>query len=140
MSAVVVGLCALSFTAGCVLTSAMLRRERPPVSAPEPVVRAPEPAVDERWPPEDYATRPIHRNPVLGIPTALPAPEPARPALTLVPDQEFDHLSEPEEPTPLDEVRHMHVVRDVPAPAVDGQTDGRVDQVDERPARRESNR
>jgi hypothetical protein len=139
MSAVVVGLCALSFAAGSVVTAAVLRRERTPVAAPEPVVWAPEPTADPGWPPEDYVTRPIHRNPVLGLPTALPAPSPgsARPALALVPDQGVDRLSEPEKPSPLDEVRHMHVVRDVPAPEVDGQADG---QTDERPARRESNR
>ncbi|WP_158843317.1 hypothetical protein [Saccharothrix deserti] len=100
--AVVFGLCALSFAAGCVLTAVMLRRDR----TPEPVTDARVPTMNLRLPPEDYATRPIHRNPVMGIPTALPPPEPARPTLVLVPDLE------PEEPVRQDEVRRMHVVRD----------------------------
>ncbi|MEU4739979.1 hypothetical protein AB0G02_05860 [Actinosynnema sp. NPDC023658] len=83
--AVVFGLCALSFAAGCVLTAVMLRRDQPPEQAPEPVEDPPAPRFEPRFPPEEYATRPIHRNPVVGIPTALPAPEPARPNLVLVP-------------------------------------------------------
>lgn len=86
--AVVFGLCALSFAAGCVLTAYMLRREpeppAPPVAAPE--VPQVELKLDVVWPPEDYATKPIHRNPVMGLPVTERPTEPARPALTLVPD------------------------------------------------------
>lgn len=104
----VFGLCALSFAAGCVLTAVMLRREQPPGPESEPVVDPPEPGVRLQWPPEEYTTRPIHRNPVIGIPAALPAREPGRPTLALVPDPD------PEEPVQLDEVRRMRVVRGLP--------------------------
>ncbi|XVV02382.1 hypothetical protein ACQPW3_34210 [Actinosynnema sp. CA-248983] len=88
--AFVFGLCALSFAAGCVLTAYMLRREpepeRPPAPAPElPPVEL---KLDVVWPPEDYATKPIHRNPVMGLPVTERPAEPARPALTLVPELE----------------------------------------------------
>ncbi|GAA1336510.1 hypothetical protein [Saccharothrix algeriensis] len=83
--AFVFGLCALSFAAGCVLTACMLRREPEPPE-PEPVAERPEPPrLDLRWPPEDYATKPIHRNPVVGLPLSAPPAEQVRPALTLVP-------------------------------------------------------
>lgn len=108
--AFVFGLCALSFAAGCALTAVMLRREQPPEPVPEPVVDVRVPTLDLVWPPEDYTTRPIHRNPVIGTLTALPAP--ARPVLALVPDPE----PEPEKPVRQDEVRRMHVVRDTPEP------------------------
>lgn len=113
--AVAFGLCALSFAAGCVVTAVMLRREQPPPLAPEvepppsPVV-AVEPPAEARWPPEDYVGKPIHRNPVMGLPTALPAPEPTRPVLVLVPGLE---PGEPVEPT---RVRRMRVVPDPPEP------------------------
>lgn len=126
--ALVVGLCVLSFAAGCALTAVVRRRGRTrvpaPLPAPEPVVAPPAPPMDLRLPPEDYATRPIHRNPVMGIPAALPASEPTRPLLSLVPD--LDAESEPEVPTPQDQVRRMRVVRDAPEP--------------DEPTRRESNR
>ncbi|ONI83340.1 hypothetical protein ALI22I_32960 [Saccharothrix sp. ALI-22-I] len=98
----------MSFAAGCALTAVMLSRERTPEPAPEPVVDVRLPTLDLVWPPEDYTTKPIHRNPVMGIPAALPAP--SRPALALVPDPE------PEVPVRQDEVRRMHVVRDTPEP------------------------
>ncbi|RKT57188.1 hypothetical protein [Saccharothrix australiensis] len=82
--AFVFGLCALSFAAGCVLTAYMLRREPEPEPTPPPVWRA-EPKLDLRLPREEYATRPIHRNPVVGLPITAPPEEPTRPALTLVP-------------------------------------------------------
>ena len=127
--ALVAGLCGLSFAAGCVLTAAVLGRERPPVPAPEPVAAPPAPTLNLRLPPDDYATKPIHRNPVMGIPTALPAADPPRPALALVPDPgpEQDPGPDPERPVEQDQVRHMRVVRDVSEP-----------EPDEQPTRRES--
>ncbi|QQQ75332.1 hypothetical protein IOD16_30180 [Saccharothrix sp. 6-C] len=117
--AVVVGSCALSFAAGCVLTAIMLRREQPPEPAAHPVPAAPAPLFEPRFPPEDYATRPIHRNPVMGFPTALPAPErlrsaplPPRPNLVVVPDP----VAEGGKSARPDEVRRMHVVRAEPEP------------------------
>ncbi|GAA0263290.1 hypothetical protein GCM10010492_75440 [Saccharothrix mutabilis subsp. mutabilis] len=102
--AFVFGLCALSFAAGCVLTAYMLRREpepeTPPAVAPEPPPV--ELKLDVVWPPEDYATKPIHRNPVLGLPVTERPAEPARPALTLVPDLQ-PVVDEPE-PRPLEVV------------------------------------
>ena len=112
--AVVFGLCALSFAAGCVLTAVMLRREPPPEPAPEPETERPAPRFEARFPlpSEDYATRPIHRNAVMGLPTALPAPSPTRPNLVVVPDPEPTEL-----PVRQDAARRMHVVRTGPAPA-----------------------
>ncbi|WP_447009408.1 hypothetical protein [Saccharothrix hoggarensis] len=110
--ALVIGLCALSFAAGCVVTAVMLRRERTPEPEVRPEGPPPIPDVELRWPPEDYVTKPIHRNPVMGIPTALPPPEPSRPTLVVVPDPEPE--DETEEPVRQDEVRRMRVVRDVP--------------------------
>ncbi|GAB2984114.1 hypothetical protein [Saccharothrix stipae] len=111
--AVVFGMCALSFAAGCVLTAVMLRRDQPPEPAPRPAAPvSPAPVFEPQFPPEDYVTRPIHRNPVVGVPVALPAPEPARPNLVLVTDARPGAAK----PVRLDEVRRMHVVRagDVP--------------------------
>ncbi|MEU7530642.1 hypothetical protein AB0A74_33275 [Saccharothrix sp. NPDC042600] len=102
--AFVFGLCALSFAAGCVLTAYMLRREpepeAPPAVAPEPPPV--ELKLDVVWPPEDYATKPIHRNPVLGLPVMERPAEPARPALSLVPD--LQPVVEESEPRPLEAV------------------------------------
>ncbi|MEV8441265.1 hypothetical protein AB0425_28135 [Actinosynnema sp. NPDC051121] len=113
--AVVFGLCALSFAAGCVLTAVMLRRDQPPEPTPEPApAPPPPPRFEPRLPPDDYATKPIHRNPVMGLPTALPAPRPARPNLVLVPDPPPGA----ELPVRQDAVRRMHVVRPDPAPVV----------------------
>ncbi|MGM1063690.1 hypothetical protein [Saccharothrix sp. Mg75] len=114
--AFVFGLCAVSFAAGCALTVAVLRRG--PAPEDEPVRRTalvePEARVAEQpWPPEDYATRPIHRNPVLGIPRALPA----QPRLSVVPDPE------PERPVASEAVRRIHLVRDPPEPARHGDAD-----------------
>ncbi|GGP46746.1 hypothetical protein [Saccharothrix coeruleofusca] len=89
-AAVVLGLCALSFAVGCVLTAVMLRRteaeevERaeegedgmvtepaPAEPAPPQPAPAPEPdgeRLELRWPEDDFATRPIFRNPVVGLP------------------------------------------------------------------------
>jgi hypothetical protein len=85
--AFVFGLCALSFAAGCVVTAIMLRASapeeevvRPPA---EPAAPAPRPEQPElRLLVEDFSAKPIHRNPVVGLPalTALepePAPDPA---------------------------------------------------------------
>lgn len=125
----VVGLCALAFAMGCLLMSVVLGRDRgepPPRATPAPP--APDPVtsvIDPRRLPEDYATKPIHRNPVMGIPPALPPPAP-RPRLSLVPDPPPD--LEPGEPVRQDEVRPVHVVRDLPRPAVGDEA-----------ARRESN-
>ncbi|MFD0206280.1 MULTISPECIES: hypothetical protein [Saccharothrix] len=110
--AVVFGLCALSFAAGCVLTAVMLRREQPPEPAAEPTPPPPVPRPEPLFPPQDYATKPIHRNPVMGIPTALPAPRSARPNLALVPDPPPGT----ELPVRQDAVRRMHVVRTGPTP------------------------
>ena len=110
--AVVFGLCALSFAAGCVLTAVMLRRDPPPEPAPEPAPAPSPPRFEAGFPPEEYATRPIHRNPVMGVPVALPAPRPARPNLVLVPDPK----PVAELPVRQDAVRRMHVVRPAPAP------------------------
>ncbi|WP_367136100.1 hypothetical protein [Saccharothrix sp. HUAS TT1] len=110
--AVVFGLCALSFAGGCVLTAIMLRRDAPPEPESEPAPEPPAPRVEPPWPPQDYATKPIHRNPVVGFPTALPSPPP-RPNLVLVPDPR----PETERPVRLDEVRRMHVVREGSEPA-----------------------
>ncbi|MBY8847917.1 hypothetical protein [Saccharothrix longispora] len=113
--AFVVGLCALSFVAGCVLTAVMLRREPVPEEEPRQWSEAVEPDVREReqpWPPEDYATRPIHRNPVLGIPVpGIPQVLPEQPRLSVVPDPE------PERPVEPAAVRRIHLVRDLPEPA-----------------------
>lgn len=94
--AIVLGLCALSFAAGCVLTAVMLKRgeaepeagaavaQGPAPEEPEPPEPrsgpAGEPAGDRlelRWPEDDFATRPIFRNPVVGLPVR-PAPALAR--------------------------------------------------------------
>ncbi|MEU4803615.1 hypothetical protein [Actinosynnema sp. NPDC023587] len=83
--AFVFGLCALSFAAGCVLTAYVLRRDAEPAPVPAPVPVREQPKLDLRPPPDDYAARPIHRNPVMGLPISAPPDEPARPALTLVP-------------------------------------------------------
>ncbi|MEU4762607.1 hypothetical protein AB0H12_05095 [Actinosynnema sp. NPDC023794] len=114
-AAVVFGLCALSFAAGCVLTAVMLRREQPPEPTPQPAPAVPMPRFEPQFPPEDYATKPIHRNPVVGIPTALPEPDrpTPRPNLVAVPDP----VSHSGKPARQDEVRRMHVVRAEPEPA-----------------------
>ncbi|MDQ2586143.1 hypothetical protein CKY47_19540 [Saccharothrix yanglingensis] len=114
--AFVVGLCALSFVAGCVLTAVMLRREPVPEEEPRQWPEAVEPDVrvreEEPWPPEDYATRPIHRNPVLGIPVpGIPQGLPEQPKLSVVPDPE------PERPVAPAAARRIHLVRDLPEPA-----------------------
>lgn len=113
--AFVVGLCALSFVAGCVLTAVMLRREPVPEEERRRGPEAVEPDVREReqpWPPEDYATRPIHRNPVLGIPVpGIPRVLPEQPRLSVVPDPE------PERPVEPAAARRIHLVRDLPEPA-----------------------
>ncbi|WP_433264349.1 hypothetical protein ACQPZF_34800 [Actinosynnema sp. CS-041913] len=69
------------------LTAFMLRREpeAEPAPPPAPAPRA-EPRLDFRRPPEDYATKPIHRNPVMGLPVSAPPAVESRPALALVPD------------------------------------------------------
>ncbi|MFE9745503.1 hypothetical protein ACFYOT_11405 [Saccharothrix saharensis] len=108
--AFVFGMCALSFAAGCVLTAVMLRREPPPEPRPEPAP-APPPPFELRFPPEDYATKPIHRNPVMGLPPALPTQRPARPNLVVVPDPKPSAAL----PVRQDAVRRMHVVRPAPA-------------------------
>jgi hypothetical protein len=115
--AVVFGLCALSFAAGCVLTAVMLRREQPPEPTSEPAAAEPEFLFEPQFPPEEYATKPIHRNPVMGIPTALPASARLRPNLVVVPDP----APETGNPEGQDEVRRMHVVRTAPEvePAVE---------------------
>ncbi|TQM83172.1 hypothetical protein FHX81_5590 [Saccharothrix saharensis] len=107
--AFVFGMCALSFAAGCVLTAVMLRREPPPDPRPEPAP-APPPRFEPRFPPEDYATKPIHRNPVMGLPPALPTQRPARPNLVVVPDPKPSAVL----PVRQDAVRRMHVVRPAP--------------------------
>ncbi|NUT49105.1 MAG: hypothetical protein HOV94_17620 [Saccharothrix sp.] len=106
--AVVFGLCALSFAAGCVLTAVMLRQDPPPDPVREPPA-PPRPAPAPPFPPEDYATKPIHRNPVMGLPTALPPS--TRPTLALVPDPAPDTPEQAAPETP----RRMHVVRAEPA-------------------------
>ncbi len=119
--AVVFGLCALSFAAGCVLTAVMLRRDQPPEPAPEPVPAAPPPGLEPPFPPGDYATKPIHRNPVMGLPSALPAPRPTRPNLVLVPDPP----PATELPVRQHAARRMHVVPDDRALAGKGTGVGR---------------
>lgn len=107
----VFGLCALSFAAGCGLTAYLLRREPEPVAPPAPAVPDVEVKLDVVWPPEDYATKPIHRNPVMGLPVTERPAEPVRPALTLVPD--LDPVLKDPEPEP--EVTPEPVVVEVPA-------------------------
>jgi hypothetical protein len=109
--AFVFGLCALSFAAGCVVTAFMLRRPEPvdePAPVPEPAAAEPEPAPQEeqlelRWPTEDFATRPIHRNPVVGLPMPEPEPEP-EPVTEVEPEPEpvVEEVPEPaaEAPSP----------------------------------------
>ncbi|MFF5097257.1 MULTISPECIES: hypothetical protein [Actinosynnema] len=79
--AFVFGLCMLSFAAGCVLTAWMLRRaedvEEEPAEAdgyrPDDQADAAREsggraeAQAPSFPPDDFATRPIHRNPVVGV-------------------------------------------------------------------------
>ncbi|MEJ2857053.1 MULTISPECIES: hypothetical protein [unclassified Saccharothrix] len=93
----VFGLCALSFAAGCGLTAYLLRREPEP-APPAPAAPDVELRLDVVWPPEDYATKPIHRNPVMGLPVTERPAEPVRPALTLVPD--LDPVLNDAEPEP----------------------------------------
>ena len=77
---IVFGLCVLSFTLGAALMYVVLRRREdagaPPASSPsdEPVERTwvEKPAAVEPVP-DDYDTRPIHRNPVMGLPQLEPA-------------------------------------------------------------------
>jgi hypothetical protein len=103
--AFVFGLCALSFAAGCVLTAYMLRRsdsaEEVPAQVAEPPAAAPAAEQGEqpqlRRPIEDFTSRPIHRNAVVGfvgVPQAEPAPAPV--VLELVPDPEPEPVVEPE--------------------------------------------
>ncbi|CCH34488.1 hypothetical protein ABZ816_37695 [Actinosynnema sp. NPDC047251] len=102
--AFVFGLCALSFAAGCALTAYMFRRAPVPEPAPAPAPVREEPKLDLHWPPDDYATKPIHRNPVMGLPISAPPAEPTRPALTLVPALASvveDPLTEPDDVEPV---------------------------------------
>ncbi|MGW6936162.1 hypothetical protein ACWGE0_39315 [Lentzea sp. NPDC054927] len=77
---IVFGLCVLSFTLGAALMYVVLRRREdagaPPASSPsdEPVERTwVEKPVAVEPVPDDYDTRPIHRNPVIGLPQLEPA-------------------------------------------------------------------
>ncbi len=95
--AFVFGLCALSFAAGCVVTAIMLRNtdpaeeQRPQQHPTIPQAETPLPEEPElHWPPDDFTSKPIHRNPVMGLrgpPTLHLAPVPdstTAPLLTLV--------------------------------------------------------
>ncbi|MGI5505166.1 hypothetical protein [Lentzea sp. CA-135723] len=78
---IVFGLCVLSFTLGAALMYVLVRRREDAASADEPVAPAVEadsrtwvkkPAVVEPVD-ADYDSRPIHRNPVVGLPQVEPA-------------------------------------------------------------------
>ncbi|MEU0882074.1 hypothetical protein ABZ345_25955 [Lentzea sp. NPDC005914] len=75
---IVFGLCVLSFTLGAALMYVVLRRREdaraPSTSADEPVERTwvEKPAVVEPVD-DEYDSRPIHRNPVVGLPPLEPA-------------------------------------------------------------------
>jgi len=123
--AFVFGLCALSFAAGCVVTAFMLRRPEPG-DEPAPVLEQawPEPAprteqLELRWPSEDFVSKPIHRNPVVGF-AVVPEPEAEpEPVAEVVPEPEPEPEPEPvaevvpeSEPEPEPEV--VAVVEPVP--------------------------
>ena len=75
---IVFGLCVLSFTLGAALMYVVLRRREDAAASVEPAAERP---VDETWVPkpavepveDDYDSRPIHRNPVVGLPQLEPA-------------------------------------------------------------------
>jgi len=104
--AFVFGLCALSFAGGCVVTAIMLRRADPAEevvrTVPDPAEPAPPTPVESRpvldWPPDDVAAKPIHRNPVVGLPAPAALDEvlvnSAPAALALAPDPTFTGMVE----------------------------------------------
>ncbi|MFD9738654.1 hypothetical protein [Umezawaea sp. NPDC059074] len=104
--AFVFGLCALSFAGGCVVTAIMLRRADPAEEVARTVPESAEPAppapVESRpvldWPPDDVAVKPIHRNPVVGLPAPAALDEvlvnSAPAALALAPDPTFTGMVE----------------------------------------------
>ncbi len=134
---IVFGLCVLSFTVGAALMYVVMRRredasESPPAPAAAAAagskgVWVPRPASVE--PVDDYDTRPIHRNPVVGLPQVEPAlatfAEPVvleKPVLVkkLVPVEEEPVAEEPvvEEPVVEEPVVEEPVVAEEPEPEV----------------------
>ncbi|HWO59324.1 MAG TPA: hypothetical protein VNO31_04740, partial [Umezawaea sp.] len=98
--AFVFGLCALSFAAGCVVTAVMLRHPDPAEDAPVPTAPPqPEPVPPLRLslPSAEVAAKPIHRNPVVGLPApvALEHGDAAPAALALAPDPTFTGVFDP---------------------------------------------
>ncbi|MFS8103158.1 hypothetical protein LFM09_39125 [Lentzea alba] len=119
---IVFGLCVLSFTLGAALMYVVLRRREdgaPPsnAAADAPAERAwvEKPVVEPVE--DDYDTRPIHRNPVVGLPqlepalaalaepVAEPEPEPEpEPVAEVEPEPELEPVAEVEpEPEPVAE-------------------------------------
>ncbi|MFD4643773.1 hypothetical protein ACFWN2_41145 [Lentzea sp. NPDC058436] len=79
---IVFGLCVLSFTLGAALMYVLVRRREEAASAASDVSAPSEAPVDRTWVEKpvtvepvdaDYETRPIHRNPVVGLPHQEPA-------------------------------------------------------------------
>jgi hypothetical protein len=73
---IVFGLCVLSFTAGAALMYVVLRRREEaqvPQVVPEPPAPAPVPEeqLELRWHAPEYDEKPIHRNPVVSVPSVL---------------------------------------------------------------------
>ncbi|MCS7480117.1 hypothetical protein ACFFQW_07200 [Umezawaea endophytica] len=105
--AFVFGLCALSFAAGCVVTAVMLRNPDPEEAAPEPPappepVPVPVPPLRLLLPPDAFAEKPIHRNPVVGLPALVKLDHD-----TPTPDPTFTGVFDPPParlPVPADEV------------------------------------
>ncbi|SER51866.1 hypothetical protein SAMN05216188_11285 [Lentzea xinjiangensis] len=89
---IVFGLCVLSFTIGAALMYVLVRRREDRAAAPSPSTGSAEPGPDapaqRAWVgkpvvvepvDDDYDTRPIHRNPVVGLAQLEPALTPAEP-------------------------------------------------------------
>lgn len=98
---IVFGLCVLSFTAGAALMYVVVRRrEEPEAEAPQPIpqpvaqdwVEPSDEQLELRWHNPEYDSKPIHRNPVLGMPPLLDE----RPEPDAEPDPEPEPEPEPE--------------------------------------------
>lgn len=124
---IVFGLCVLSFTLGAALMYVLVRRREdaaaPPASAAgdEPVRQTwvEKPAAVEPVD-DDYDSRPIHRNPVVGLPQLEPALAAfAAPVAERDPVAEPEPVSEPElvgEPEPVDEAEVVAEAEPEPEP------------------------
>ena len=124
----VFGLCVLSFTLGAALMYALVRRREEtapaePAQPEQPAERTwvPKPAVEPVA--DDYDTRPIHRNPVVGLTQLEPAlaslPEPVSgPVLRSVPRLDLRAVGEPVgEPQPEVAVKPEAAVKPEPVTA-----------------------